>query len=287
MGVVKSVDNQKLPDPFLMNDQPNILPGCTDPSYRPIPEPFEPWAQDYARSESVTGFGLTQEDTALWEPWCWRFANLQSTDTQTTFEYQEQSGNADTRSTASGNAITFTPTGQPLGNLTSPPTCQIGSDAILTSHRDVEGVQVSTQDDPLLMLEPWAYAYVHHDITGSSLLNVDEDQYFEPWSAHFVSSEMRTKRTDPPQSPSGFHLMEPERRPTLLHRVSTWFKAIVTTLPTGSCSDKFKFSFTQSTVNTKSCWNDVLGLRPSRRARLESFFRHFGVERGNNIRIPK
>ena len=280
MGVVRSVNNQNLPDPFLMNDQPNILPGCTDPSYRPLLETFEPWAQDYARSELVTGFGLIQEDTALWEPWCWRFANLSSTDTQTTFEYQKQSGDADIRSTASGKATAFAPSGQPLGNLTSPPTCHVDLDATFTSHCDVEGVQIATQDDPLLMLEPWAYAYVHHDMTGSSPMNVHEDQYCEPWGAHFISSEMRTKRTDPPQSPSGCHLMKPEGQPTLLHRVSTWFKAIVTSLPTGSCSDGFRFSFTQSTVNTKSCWNDVLGLRPSCRARLESFFRHFGVERG-------
>ena len=278
MGVVKSVDNQNLPDPFLMRDHPNILPGCTDPSYQPLPEFFEPWAQDYARSESVTGFGLIQEDTALWEPWCWRFAHLQSTNPQLTSACQERSDQDATRLTVAGNTITVEPTGQTLENSTTPPTCQIDSDATLTPFRDVEGGQASTQDDPLLMLEPWAYTCVHHDATGSSLRHFDEDQLFEPWSAHFVPSEMRTKRRDPPQSQSGSYSVTPERQPTFLHRVSTWFTDIVTSISTESCSGKFNFGFTQSTVNTNSCWHDVLGQYQSRRTRFEPS-RHFGVER--------
>ena len=129
-------DNQNLPDPFLMHDQTNILPGCTDPSYRPLPETFEPWAQDYARSESVTGFGLIQEDTALWEPWCWRFINAQSDGIETTYEHQEQSGNDDTSSTTFRRShFIYAPTASSLENFsTSPPTCRFDPDATLLSH---------------------------------------------------------------------------------------------------------------------------------------------------------
>ncbi|CAK9089956.1 unnamed protein product [Durusdinium trenchii] len=49
--------------------------GYSDPSYSPIPEYFEPWAQDFARHEMNAGYGQCLEDSALWEPWCWRFAS--------------------------------------------------------------------------------------------------------------------------------------------------------------------------------------------------------------------
>ena len=280
MGVVRSADNQKLPDPFLMHGQPNVPPGCTDPSYRPIPETFEPWAQDSARSESVTGFGFIQEDTALWEPWCWRFVNIQSAGTQTTYEHQDQFGDAGTFSTASGEAISSMQNGQISVHFpTLPPTRQFDPDVTLLSHHDVGGALVFTQEDPFLMMEPWAYAYVHHDMNGSTLMDVHEDQYFEPWSAHFISSEMRTEKADPFHSPSG-HSMKPGCQHTLLHRVSTWFKAIFTSMPTGSCSDGLKSCFTPHPINTRPCWKDVLGLHPSYCARFESFFRQFGEKRG-------
>ena len=280
MGIIRPADTQVLPDPFLMHDRPKISPGCTDPFYRPIPETFEPWAQDYARSESVTGFGLIQEDTALWEPWCWSFVNIQSTGTQTTYKHQDHFGDADIFSTVSGEAISSMQNGQTSVN--SPilsPTSPFDPDVTLLSHHDVGEAQALPQEDPFLLMEPWAYAYAPRDMNGSTLMDVHEDQYLEPWSAHFISSEMRTEQADPVHLRSD-HSMKPRCQYTLSHRVSTWFKAIFTSMPTGSCSDGLKSCFTSYPINTKPCWKDVSGLHPSYCARFESFSRQFGDKQG-------
>ena len=280
MGIVRFADIQKLPDPFLMHDQTDIPPGCTDPFYRPIPETFEPWAQDYARSESVTGFGLIQEDSALWEPWCWRFINAQSAGIETTYEHQDQFGNDDTSSATSGEVISSMRNGQLSVNFsTSPPTCRFDPDVTLLSHHDVRGALVPVQEDPFLMMEPWAYAYVHHNMNGNGLVDVHEEQYFEPWSAHFISSEMRTEKAVSARLSSG-PSMTPGCQHTFLHRVSTWFKTIFTSIPTGSCSDGLKSYFASHPINTEPCWKDVLGLHSSHCARFEPSFRQLGERRG-------
>lgn len=75
LGIVLPTEGHDTLDPFLHHDKPQVPSGYSDPSYSPIPEYFEPWAQDFARHEMNAGYGQCLEDSALWEPWCWRFAS--------------------------------------------------------------------------------------------------------------------------------------------------------------------------------------------------------------------
>ena len=61
--------NARPADSFLMNDQPRIPKTTWDPTYRPMPETFEPWAQLFESSELCAGYGLVSEVDELHEPW--------------------------------------------------------------------------------------------------------------------------------------------------------------------------------------------------------------------------
>ena len=56
-------------DEFLTKDQPNIPRSTWDPTYKPMMEGFEPWAQHFESSELCAGYGLVSEADELHEPW--------------------------------------------------------------------------------------------------------------------------------------------------------------------------------------------------------------------------
>ena len=56
-------------DEFLTKDQPNVPRSTWDPTYKPMMEGFEPWAQHFESSELSAGYGLVSEADEFHEPW--------------------------------------------------------------------------------------------------------------------------------------------------------------------------------------------------------------------------
>lgn len=140
MGIVLPHEDHDQPDSFLLYDKPQTLPGCSDPSYRPMPDFFEPWAQDYARYESNAGYGQTLEDTALWEPWCWRFVNPGLTSSSTPTQ---------TSVTAEGMSASVDPTVQLQPQ-------DYGTKVSQDSYDAQSGVTAPRDDYDPMTFEPWA-----------------------------------------------------------------------------------------------------------------------------------
>lgn len=215
MGIVLPHEDHDQPDSFLLYDKPQTLPGCSDPSYRPMPDFFEPWAQDYARYESNAGYGQTLEDTALWEPWCWRFVNPGLTSSSTPTQ---------TSVTAEGMSASVDPTVQLQPQ-------DYGTKVSQDSYDAQSGVTAPRDDYDPMTFEPWATGYFCRPHTGTPMLQSSEDQCFEPWSIHFVPAEDRSNFACSFHEPLAHHTSA-EQSGSLFHRLSSWISAFQSAAPT-------------------------------------------------------
>ena len=173
MGLGMHHSDEDEPDPFLLHDEPQNPPGPSDPLYQPLPEAFEPWAQDFQRYENSAGYGLTLEDTVMWEPWSWKVWNLGSNNPVIPLPMEEQQN----------GSIPMTPD-------LCPPEDHLG--AIWEPKDKKGGVTAFEEADELSHLEPWALGY-----STSTQVEVPSapsclDQCFEPWSMHLVPLEERS-----------------------------------------------------------------------------------------------
>ena len=177
-GLVLPNKEDDVPDLFLLHEEPQLPPGCSDPTYRPLPDHFEPWAQYFASYEQNAGYGRILDDGALGEPWCEHFT------VQNNIAWRESA----------------TTTTSPVGSVTVDSVdrsqqwyCvnQMPQDSAMTSS------PTCTVDDAYecMFCEPWAVGYTPYTARSISIQAAVDDQFHEPWSAHLVPAETRLRPT--------------------------------------------------------------------------------------------
>ena len=287
MGVVTPADEQAKLDPYLLQDEPQILPGFSDPLYRPMTESFEPWAQQYARYEMMAGYGYTQEDSALSEPWCWQIVNPRlssphgdmechcepNSQTLATSRYSEAVSHAQNNQDVAKSAEVFQQTVLPCTGLN------------VTCH-PLGGTPDLTQGEQFEVIEPWACVYMNRDTEGKMPVDLCDDHSFEPWSLHFIPAEVRTPKSDRMEpEPIRQHIGHDER--ASLFQIPSCFGTICSSLPMRPCLDSLKFYLNRAHFDTSSCWNEVSGQDPHICPMYKTYDCHLGGFRNDGLAPTK
>ena len=179
LGIVLPTEGHDTLDPFLLDDKPQLPSGYSDPSYCPIPEFFDPWAQDFARYEMNAGYGQCLEDTTLWEPcWCWRFAN--HTD-QSVSQGQDDVTVGSPPQAASSSGVTAPTEGYSVPTDTMQSIPGKSDNKSLLPDTQTSGATAPTEEGDHSLSEPWALVYTNVVPGRNSSMSTAADWDFEPW----------------------------------------------------------------------------------------------------------
>ena len=250
-GLVLPPEDADVSDTFLLRDEPQVSPGFSDPSYRPLPEHFEPWAQHFASYELHAGYGQCLDDSTLGETWMGGFFQAGCSESAAFIE----------------SAI---PIQQHLSNtseaLSEPQRTE--TDRPPQSRLDLTEMSVLAQTQDSTWFEPWAVG--HTPYTDRSIPFVDsiDDQFHEPWSAHLVPAETRSKttcRTDHRFAPS----TPAFKGWSLPSRVASWLKDLCGPPITQSCLDEVRAFLHQTSMTPDPSRDKIHGSTSSRYSQFE------------------